>query len=73
MLSVKIFVKPSQRRRAAVGGKTGKTGKTSVLHGFSKIERDGGSSVALLWWSYLAQARATTLHTPCATSMHVLL
>ena len=42
----------------AVGGKTS---KTSVLPGFSKIERSGSSGAppwcaALLWWSYLSRA-----------------
>jgi hypothetical protein len=40
----------------AVGGKTG---KTSVLPRFSKIEGGGGSGGgAQQWWSYLARARA---------------
>ena len=40
----------------AVGGKTG---KTSVLPRFSKIEGGGGSGNGMpQWWAYLAWARA---------------
>jgi hypothetical protein len=49
-------LKGSLHHSGAVGGKTG---KTSVLPRFSKIERGGGSGGgAPHWWSYLALARA---------------
>jgi hypothetical protein len=46
----------------AVGGKTG---KTSVLPRFSKIESGGGSGGgAPQWWAYLSRARAPRRRRP---------
>ena len=63
ILTLRYYTDPSENksivglllRVLTSGAVGGKTGKTSVLPGFSKIERGGGSGGgAPHWWSYLA-------------------
>jgi hypothetical protein len=60
------MVLSDQRTPYSISGAVGgKTGKTSVLPRFSKIESGGGSGGGTpQWWPYLARARALRRRRP---------